>query len=132
MNPIVKRCEELAKEGWSINAVSIRLAPRGALEVSIDLNGPQLSLNEGGAKVGDKTITVDTDNLPKGVTCFAYERPPAEVMKLLGNAEQAEALIIGVATEGEARDWASFAKTRWLTKPNKWNSVLRRITGARP
>jgi hypothetical protein len=52
-------------------------------------------------------------------------------MKLLGNAEQAEALIIGVKQAGDAKDWASFDKTRWLTKPNKWNSVLQRITGAK-
>ena len=131
MNPIVQRCEELSAEGWSISAVCIKLAPRGVLDVSIDLNGPQLSLNEGGANVGDKTITVDTANLPKGVSCFAYERPPPVAMKLLGNAEQAEALIIGVKQDGDAHDWASFDKTRWLTKPNKWNSVFRRITGAK-
>jgi hypothetical protein len=128
MNPIVERCEALAEEGWSIAAVMIFLDKDG-LEVRIDRNSMLPMQEVEGELPGGHSVTVDTRNLPAGVSAFGWSRPPQDVFRLAGNAEQAEVLIVGVMHEGEAQDWACFDRARWLTKPNKWNSVLRRIQG---
>ena len=131
MNVIAARCEELAKEGWSISAVTIHLRDGGVLDVVIDRNGPQLPHGEDEGKLPHHEVTVDTTDLPKGITVTGFARPPVDKMELRGNAEQAEALIVGVKEAGAAKDWAVFDGCRWLTKPDKWNSVLRRIKGAK-
>lgn len=122
-NPIIQRCEQLCRDGYSVSAITIMRAGPGRLQVNISRNN-YFPLGEGGDLPRHK-VTVDLANLPQGITARGFDRCPDDVMSLPGNDEQAEALIKELAEHGKAHDWARFdGETpdypHWLTKPNKW------------
>lgn len=122
-NPITARCEALHAEGYSVSAVMISNAGSGRLRVSIS-RPDYVPLGEGGDCERHR-ITIDRKNIPQGVGVSGYDRCEDDVIELLGNEEQAEALIRSVCADGRAQDWARFdGETadypHWLTKPNKW------------
>lgn len=130
INPIVKKCEALREEGYSVSAVTIRRTGENRLQVNISMNTfvPEA---EGSDEIGNYSVVIDRKNLPNGMTIGGFSRVPDEIMHLAGNEEQAEALIKEVATVGEACDFAKFNGDtpdypHWLTKPDKWFLAARK------
>jgi hypothetical protein len=122
-NPIVAKCNELHAEGYRISAVSISLAGRGTLRVSIS-RPTFVPLGEGG-KMPMHNVTISSADMPESVTLQGRDRCEDYIFELPGNAEQAEALIHGCAAIGLSLDVARFEGDtpdypHWLTKPNKW------------
>lgn len=115
-NPIIEHCERAAAGGLHPSAVCIEMdAPRGLL-VRVEY-WDRVPLGE--------ASDIGAADIPPGITMGGAEKMPADVLRLLGNAEQAEAIIRELAIVGEAHDWARVDGDtpdypHYWTKPNKW------------
>lgn len=122
MNPIIEKIEQLREEGLPVSAVRIERQKSGWLaSISIPAYLPH---GEGDGTCGAKYI-ITIDPPPPGVGLRGWERYPDQTVPLLGSEEQMHAMIVAVAREGGAIDWARFdgeadSYPHFLTKPNKW------------
>jgi hypothetical protein len=117
MNPLLDRCEALARAGRHITAVSITQATDTQFSARITLQdwAEGSGMMEGGA-----------------VKASVWERLPDVVWMIESTVEQAEDWIIELSREGHAIDWAKFDRPghrSWLAKPNKWVKPPRGVKG---
>ena len=127
MNKILKKLEELVKEGLPISTVRAEYKEnqRWRVVFSIPL---MLPLGEGDGTAGRYMVTLPEKT--EGTNLSGWERHPDENLFLEGiNEEAMEAMIAEVASIGEAIDYARFeGKDGYLhlvTKPNKWMPELK-------
>ncbi|NJL18805.1 MAG: hypothetical protein HC901_00310 [Bdellovibrionaceae bacterium] len=124
MNPILEKVHALAAEGFKINAVGADRAGKNRWRVWIDV-ALMLPLGEGGEAPHHK-ISVNLENLPKGISVSGFERYPRQTLEVVASDEGIESLMQEVAREGRAQDCVRFDGAapdypHFLTKPNKWN-----------
>lgn len=123
MNPIIEKIVALWEEGLPTSAV--RIERRGpALWIAVISVAAYVPLGEGDGSCGPAyKITIEPP--PPGVGLRGWERYPDQLIELAGSEEQMHALIVAVAKEGHAQDWARFdgeleSYPHFLTKPNRW------------
>lgn len=127
MNPLAAKCMELYQEGYNVSSICISI-DGSALKAIISLAN-YVPLGEGG-ELARHTVSIDMDKVPKGVSVSGFDRVEDVVLSLPGNAEQAEAMIIETAKEGQSKDWARVDGDtpdypHWWTKPNAWRRNLK-------
>ena len=114
-----ERCES----GLRVSAITIERSGAGwqaRVSYANFAGSPELDDN-----VPGHVVTVDTEDLPPGVSARTLNRWPDELIALdgIGSDEQAEAAIAAVSKAGAAPDYAGFGDPparRWLTKPTAW------------
>jgi len=123
VNPIIEKIESLWQEGLPTSAVRIERRGAASWIASISV-AAYMPYGESDGSCGPKyKITIEPP--PPGVGLRGWERYPDQIVPLIGSEEQMHAMIVEVAKEGRAQDWARFdgemeTYPHFLTKPNRW------------
>ena len=124
MNSLIAKLEVMVRGGLKISSVYLEPVACGKYVAVVGIAN-WLPLGEGD-DLPHHAVTIDRDNLPKGITIQGGERHPDERFDLgVLNEEQAEALILEIARAGGGPDAVGFERPgmhgrAFLTKPTKW------------
>lgn len=122
MNPVIARIESLWEEGLPTSSVRVERRGPGSWSAVLSI-AAYLPIGEGDGTCGKYVVTIEPP--PPGVLVHGWERYPDQVVELSGSEEQVEAVIVEIAREGRALDWARFdsdapSYPHFVVKPNRW------------